>query len=124
MDNGLLTKQLVKKVFFDDERSCFWAWDDNEHGWQSSQFKSREAKRRKGKGKGKGRTTFLKVNSVPLIQKRVQIMNNTTRTKEEAKIRKEKARKVLVLNQDFQNQKHTVKKDLVISGNLTIGIPV
>ena len=113
-----------EKVFFDDERSCFWAWDDNEHGWQSSQFKSREAKRRKGKGKGKGRTTFLKVNSVPLIQKRVQIMNNTTRTKEEAKIRKEKARKVLVLNQDFQNQKHTVKKDLVISGNLTIGIPV
>ena len=51
-------------------------------------------------------------------------MNNTTRTKEEAKIRKEKARKVLVLNQDFQNQKHPVKKDLVISGNLTIGIPV
>ena len=51
-------------------------------------------------------------------------MNNTTRTQEEAKIRKEKARKVLVLNQDFQNQKHPVKKDLVISGNLTIGIPV
>ena len=50
-------------------------------------------------------------------------MNNTTRTQEEAKIRKEKARKVLVLNQDFQNQKHLVKKDLVISGNLTIGIP-
>ena len=68
----------------------------------------------------KVRTTFLKVNSVPIIQKRVQIMNNTTRTQEEAKIRKEKARKVLVLNQDFQNQKHQVKKDLVISGNLTM----
>ena len=41
----------------DDERSCFWAWDDNEHGWQFSQFRSREAKRRKRqrkKVKGKG----------------------------------------------------------------------
>ena len=46
----------------------------------------------------KVRTTFLKVNSVPIIQKRVQIVNNTTRTKEEAKIRKEKARKVPILN--------------------------
>ena len=31
---------------------------------------------------------------------------------------------MLVLNQDFQPQKHPVKKDIVISGNLTIGIPV
>ena len=30
--------------YIDDERSCFWTWDDNEHGWQSSQFKSRQVK--------------------------------------------------------------------------------
>ena len=31
---------------------------------------------------------------------------------------------MLVLNQDFQPQKHPVKKDMVISGNLKIGISV
>ena len=35
--------------YIDDERSCFWTWDDNEQAWQSSQFKSREVQRRKGK---------------------------------------------------------------------------
>ena len=38
-------------------------------------------------------------------------------------IRKEKARKVPIINQDFQPQKHLVKKDMVIPGNETIGIP-
>ena len=37
----------------DDERSCFWTWDDNEHAWQSRQFKGRQVNRRKGKGKKK-----------------------------------------------------------------------
>ena len=64
----------------------------------------------------KVKTTFLKVNSVPIIQRTVQVTNNTTRTKAEAKIRKEKAMKVLVLNQDFQPQKHPVKKDIVFLG--------
>ena len=36
----------------------------------------------------KVKTTFLKVNSVPIIQRTVQVINNTTRTQEEAKIRK------------------------------------
>ena len=35
---------------------------------------------------------------------------NTTRTEEKARIRKEKARKVPMLNNDFQAQKHLVKK--------------
>ena len=25
--------------YIDDERSCFWTWDDNEHAWQSRPFK-------------------------------------------------------------------------------------
>ena len=49
---------------------------------------------------------------------------NWTRTKAEARIRKERERKVPILSQNFQPRKHTVKKDIVISGNLTIGVPV
>ena len=41
--------------YIDDERSCFWTWDDNEYAWQSRPFKGRQVKRRKGKGKGKGK---------------------------------------------------------------------
>ena len=39
--------------YVDDERSCFWTWDDTECAWQSRQFKGRQVKRRRGKGKGK-----------------------------------------------------------------------
>ena len=38
--------------YVDDERSCFWTWDDTECAWQSRPFKGRQVKRRKGKGKG------------------------------------------------------------------------
>ena len=41
--------------YIDDERSCFWTWDDNEYAWQSRPFKGRQVKRRKGIGKGKGK---------------------------------------------------------------------
>ena len=44
--------------YIDDERSCFWTWDDNEHAWQSRPFKGRQVKRRKGKGKRKGKGGF------------------------------------------------------------------
>ena len=43
--------------YIDDERSCFWTWDDNEHAWQSRPFKSRKLKKvSKGKGNNKGGT--------------------------------------------------------------------
>ena len=38
--------------YIDDERSCFWTWDDNKYTWQSRPFKSRRVRRRKGKGNG------------------------------------------------------------------------
>ena len=44
--------------YIDDERSCFWTWDDNEYTWQSRPFKGRQVRRRKGKGKGKGKGGF------------------------------------------------------------------
>ena len=44
--------------YIDDERSCFWTWDDNEYTWQSRQFKGRQVRRRKGKGKGKVKGGF------------------------------------------------------------------
>ena len=43
--------------YIDDERSCFWTWDDNEYAWQSRPYKGRQVKRRKGKGKGKSKRT-------------------------------------------------------------------
>ena len=43
------------------------------------------------------------------------------RVKEEERIRKEKARKVPILNLDFQHQNRQVKKDMVIPGNDMIG---
>ena len=67
---------------------------------------------------------FRKVVFAPTNQKKVQAMNNTTCTKAEASIRKEKTRKVPILNQNFQPRKHPVKKDIAIPGNQTIGVPV
>ena len=37
--------------YIDNERSCFWTWDDNEYAWQSRPLKGRQVKRRNGKGK-------------------------------------------------------------------------
>ena len=39
----------------DDDRSCFWTWDDTERAWQSRPIKGCQVKRRKGKGKEKGK---------------------------------------------------------------------
>ena len=57
---GQWTKDEVtgEQGYVDDERSCFWTWDDTECAWQSRPFKGRQVKRRKGKGqrKRKGRS--------------------------------------------------------------------
>ena len=37
----------------DDERSCFWTWDDTEGVWQSRPLKGRQVKRKKRQGKRK-----------------------------------------------------------------------
>ena len=49
--------------FFDDERSCFWKYDDNEYVWQSRKFQDRQVRRRKGKGKGKGKGGFKRIGN-------------------------------------------------------------
>ena len=55
-------------------------------------------------------------------QKRVQAMIST-RTKAEARIKKKRTKKVLILSQDIQPLKHTVKKEMAIPGYQTVGIP-
>ena len=55
-------------------------------------------------------------------QKRVQAMIST-RTKAEARTKKERARKVLIFNLDFQPLQIPLKRDKVIPGNQAIGIP-
>ena len=44
-----------EQSYVDDERSCFWTWDDTGCAWQSIPFKGRHVKRRKGKGKEKAK---------------------------------------------------------------------
>ena len=54
-DFGQWAKDEVtgEQGYVDDERSCFWTWDDTECVWQSRPYKGRQLKRKKGKGKGK-----------------------------------------------------------------------
>ena len=54
-DFGQWAKDEVsgEQGYVDDERSCFWTWDDTECVWQSRPYKGRQLKRRQGKGKGK-----------------------------------------------------------------------
>ena len=67
---------------------------------------------------------YLSWNDVPTYHPEKRTFNEYHPYRKEARIRKEKARKVPILNQNFQPQKHPVKKDMALPGNLTIGIPV
>ena len=58
---------------------------------------------------------FRKVVFALTHQKREQAMT-PTRTKAEARTKKERARKVLILNLDFQPLKRPVKKDMAFLG--------
>ena len=58
--------------YIDDERSCFWTWDDNEYAWQFRPFKGRQVKRRKGKGKGKGKGRSKKTGRAFIGEEQVQ----------------------------------------------------
>ena len=44
-------------------------------------------------------------------------------TKAEARTKKERAKKVFLLNLDVQPRKHPVKKDMAMLGNWTTGLP-
>ena len=50
-DFGQWAKDEVtgEQGYVDDERSCFWTWDDTECAWLSRPFKGRQVKRRKGR---------------------------------------------------------------------------
>ena len=72
--------------YIDDEKSCFWTWDDIEYAWQSRPFNGRRVRRRKGKckGKGKGRSerTEEKVDSKEkeehsLVENKHRTLNGT-----------------------------------------------
>ena len=58
-DFGQWAKDEVtgEQGYIDDERSCFWTWEDIECAWHSRPFKGRQMKRRKGKGKGRSKRT-------------------------------------------------------------------
>ena len=54
-DFGQWTKNEVasEQGHVDDERSCFWTWDDTEGVWQSRPYKGRQLNRKRRKGKRK-----------------------------------------------------------------------
>ena len=88
-------------------------WSEEDYAWWS---KGKKVK----KGSSKRKNTFLNLISTPIIQKKVHVMT-FIRVKEEERNRKEKARKVPILNLDFQHQNRQVKKDMVIPGSDMIG---
>ena len=82
-----------------------------------------------GPGENEARQAFQKVRKAlgkvdfaPTHQKKVHAVI-VTRTKAEARINKEKAREVIVLNLDFQPLRTPLKTDKAVPGNQTIGIP-
>ena len=56
----------------DEERSCFWTWDDNEHAWQSRPFVGRQVKRRKSKAQGKSKGGFKAIGRAFLGEEQAQ----------------------------------------------------
>ena len=58
--------------YVDDERSCFWTWDDTECARQSRPFKGRKVKRRKGKEKGKSKGRSIRTRRAFFGDKQVQ----------------------------------------------------
>ena len=94
----------------------------HDNDWCSQEESVWWSKGKKGKkGLSKGKNKIPKAILAPSIKKKVQAMNYTC-TKAEARIRRT-CKKVPFPNQDFLLQKHQVKKDMAIPGNLTIGIP-
>ena len=58
--------------YIDDERSCFWTWDDTEFSWQSKKFQDRQVKRRKGKGEGEGKGGFKRTGKAHFGEEQTQ----------------------------------------------------
>ena len=67
--------------YVDDERSCFWTWDDTECAWQSRPFKDRQVKRRKGKGQGKGKGRSKRTGRAFFGDEQPKRTNNSTITR-------------------------------------------
>ena len=89
---------------------------------QESELWSEEACAWWSEGKrGNVMKAYGRVEFALIHYKKVQAVIST-RTKAGARIKKERAMKVLILNQDLQPLKHPVKKDVAILGNQTISI--
>ena len=61
----------------DDERSCFWTWDDIEYVWQCQKFKDRQLKRRKVKAKEKAREESKEKEEYSLVENKHRILNGS-----------------------------------------------
>ena len=110
--------------YVDDERSCFWTWDDTEGVWQSRPYKVRvrrgpclldQRTQRQERIAKKAMMTFRRVVFALTIQIKAQA-RIIPRTKERESSKKEKARKKLILNPDFQPLKHLKKKEKAMPG--------
>ena len=73
-DFGQWAKNEVtgEQGYIDDDRSCFWTWDDTERALQSRPFKGRQVKRIKGKGKGKGKGRSTRTGRAFFCNEQVQ----------------------------------------------------
>ena len=63
--------------YMDDERSCFWTWDDIEYVWQCRKFKDRQLKKRKVKEKEKAREDSKEKEEYSLVENKHRILNGS-----------------------------------------------
>ena len=117
LDNGPKNELTGEQGYVDDERSCFWTWDDSECAWQSRQFKGLHVKRREGKGKGKGRSK--RTGRAFFGDEHEQGPSQIKRQGQGS----EKKKEGTCLQSGF-SVTHPMKKDMARSGNRTIGLPV
>ena len=124
--------------YVDDERSCFWTWDDTEGVWQSRSSKGRQLKRKRICGQKKtllddskdvrarSQKAFIAIKRVVFVlSSHIKVQARIIpRTKARESSKKEKAKKKLILDLYFQPLKHLKKKDIAIPGNLMTGHPV
>ena len=57
----------------DDERSCFWAWDDTDCAWQPRPFKGRQVRRRREKEKVEDDPKGLEEHSLAMERYKILI---------------------------------------------------
>ena len=61
--------------YVDDERSCFWTWDDNDYTWQSRKFQDPKSKEEKVKEKVKAKVASKELVRHTLVKNKLKTLS-------------------------------------------------